>query len=68
MATEGSGARVPHPTATSGMPAASSVRASAAAVSGAITMMPSTDWPRNHSTASGSDLRSKLARLAIATE
>ena len=68
MVTDGSGTFVPQPTATSGMAVARPPSAATAVVSGAITMIPSTAWPMNRSTASSNDLRSNPGRLQIATE
>ena len=68
MATDGSGERVPQPTATSGRPAATPASAATAEVCGAMTMIPSTAWSRNRSTASTIECRSSAGRLAMVTE
>ena len=68
IATESSGARVPQPTATSGTSVVTPASASSAGISEAMTMIPSTPWPRNRSTASCIERRSNADRLAMLTE
>ena len=68
MATEVTDARVPQPTATSGTSGGTCPSAATAVSCVAMTMMPSTPWPRNRSTASSIDLRSRAGRLATDTK
>ena len=70
-ATKGSGASgasVPQPTATSGTRSGMPTSAATAEVCGAITMMPSTAWPTNRSTASSTPRWSSAGRLAMLTK
>ncbi len=67
-ATDVSEACVPQPTATSGTLAGTWLSAATAEVCGAMTMIPSTPWPMNLSTASSTERRSSAGRLAMATK
>ena len=68
MATEVTEARVPQPTATSGTSDGTCASAATAVSTVAMTMMPSMPWPRNRSTASSMDRRSRAGRLATETK
>ena len=63
-----SGAWVPQPSATRGACARTRLHAATAAVVGAITIIPSTPWSRNRSTAPSTLRRSRAGRLAMDTK
>ena len=67
-ATEVSGARVPQPIATRGTSDGTWLSAATAEVRGAMTIIPSTAWPRKRSTVSVTDRRSSAGRLAMSTK
>ena len=68
MATDVTAALVPQPTATRGTTGGTWPSAATAVSWVAITMMPSMPWPRNRSTASSMDRRSRAGRLATETK